>query len=835
MSQVLRVAWYRFRATFGYRWGGYLSVVLLIGLIGGLAMGAVAGARRTESSFPVYLASTNPSTVGFFSAIDDPGVGLTMGYNPRVIRAVAHLRFVEHSATLVVFDGNIDLNSITGVRYQLSAGETPPTIVGSIDGELSTLDRVSLVGGRLANPSRLDEAVMNAQAAKELGLHIGSVIHIPFYTDAQVNSSYDGKPHLVAKVTLVGEVVAARSVVESDIGALNSAVVILSPALTRVLAPECAYASETYLKLAGGDSRAGRTVSEIIKVFPDALYIGFERTSAVVPTAQQAIAPQAVALGVFGGIAGLAVLLIAGLLIGRILQSGAAETEPLRALGAGRAMTLGDELGGVLGALFIGSLLAVAVAAALSPLTPLGPVRPVYPDPGVAFDWTVLGLGFLALVAVLGLLAAILARREVSRVTSRRLSQTWEREPRWLRSVTAWGLPISAVAGLRFGLDPGRGRNAAPVRSAILGAVLAVVVVVTTVTFGASLDSLVSHPALYGWNWNYALLAGFAGQEDLPARQTAALFNKDRYVEAWSGVNFAKAKLDGQAVQALAERPGTPVAPPLLTGHGLDASNQVVLGATTLMQLHKRVGDTVTFSNGLNKPTKLVIVGTATMPSMTSGAGMGTGALVSTSDFPTSLLNIQQSSIPGPNAILVRIRAGSDPSAALRSLEQINNKINAMPDESGSAGGVVSVLRPAEIVNFRSMGTTPAILAVGFAAGAVVALGLTVSASVRRRRRDLALLKALGFTHRQLAASIACQATVASVVGIVVGLPLGVAIGRQLWTLFAHNLHAVPDPTVPVLSVFLVGLGALVFANVVAALPGRSAAHTPTGLVLRAE
>ena len=133
------------------------------------------------------------------------------------------------------------------------------------------------------------------------------------------------------------------------------------------------------------------------------------------------------------------------------------------------------------------------------------------------------------------------------------------------------------------------------------------------------------------------------------------------------------------------------------------------------------------------------------------------------------------------------------------------------------------------------MGTTPALLAAGLATGAIVALGLTLAASVRRRRRDLALLKALGFTQRQLAASIACQATVASVFGIVVGLPLGVAVGRQLWTLFAHNLNAVPDPTVPVLSVLLVGLGALVFANAVAALPGRSAARTPTGLVLRAE
>ena len=57
-SQVSRVAGYRFRATFARRWGGYLTVVLLVGLLGGLAMGAVAGARRTQSSYPAFLAST---------------------------------------------------------------------------------------------------------------------------------------------------------------------------------------------------------------------------------------------------------------------------------------------------------------------------------------------------------------------------------------------------------------------------------------------------------------------------------------------------------------------------------------------------------------------------------------------------------------------------------------------------------------------------------------------------------------------------------------------------------------------------------------------------------
>ena len=140
---------------------------------------------------------------------------------------------------------------------------------------------------------------------------------------------------------------------------------------------------------------------------------------------------------------------------------------------------------------------------------------------------------------------------------------------------------------------------------------------------------------------------------------------------------------------------------------------------------------------------------------------------------------------------------------------------------------VLGVQRPAQIVNYRTIGSTPIVLAIGLAVGAVVALGLTLAASVRRRRRDLALLKALGFTQGQLAAAVAWQATVAAVVGVVVGIPLGAVIGRQLWILFAHNLNAVPDPTVPALSVVLVALGAFVFANLVAALPGRGAAADP--------
>jgi ABC-type lipoprotein release transport system permease subunit len=148
---------------------------------------------------------------------------------------------------------------------------------------------------------------------------------------------------------------------------------------------------------------------------------------------------------------------------------------------------------------------------------------------------------------------------------------------------------------------------------------------------------------------------------------------------------------------------------------------------------------------------------------------------------------------------------------------------------------VSGVQRPAQIVDYRSVGSTPIFLASALALGAIVALALTLVASVRRRRRDLALLKALGFTPRQLARVVAWQATVTALAGAVVGVPLGILIGRQLWTLFARNINAVPDPTVPTVSVILVVLGSLIFANLVATIPGKIAARTSTALALRAE
>ena len=214
---------------------------------------------------------------------------------------------------------------------------------------------------------------------------------------------------------------------------------------------------------------------------------------------------------------------------------------------------------------------------------------------------------------------------------------------------------------------------------------------------------------------------------------------------------------------------------------------------------------------------------------------MGTGAVMATSLFSATDLNQQGSPVPGPMAVFISVRRGVSDANALRSLDHVAAVLDRSSDSDAPVGGVVGALRPAEIADSRSISATPALLAAVLAAGAIGALVLTLVASVRQRRRQFALLKALGFTQGQIATSVAWQSSVAAVIGVVLGVPLGIALGRWLWTLFADGISAVPHPTVPVLSVALVALAAIVFANLVALIPGRVAARTRTSLLLRSE
>lgn len=173
----MRVARYRFAATFGRRWGGYLTLALLIGLIGGIAMGSVAAARRTQSSYATFLAATNPSNLGL------------SGQGPNLTRELARLPGVQRVAAALY-----SLNAFPLTRT--GAPIIPPAFrfsqaipIGSIDGEYFDQDRVTVTAGQMARPDQADEFVATALAARLLGWHVGQVIPMGFYTNSQSATS----------------------------------------------------------------------------------------------------------------------------------------------------------------------------------------------------------------------------------------------------------------------------------------------------------------------------------------------------------------------------------------------------------------------------------------------------------------------------------------------------------------------------------------------------------------------------------------------------------------------------------------------------------------------
>src|SRR5262249_20797827 len=159
---------------------------------------------------------------------------------------------------------------------------------------------------------------------------------------------------------------------------------------------------------------------------------------------------------------------------------------------------------------------------------------------------------------------------------------------------------------LTFG--PGPGGNSRPARPSIAGTVVALVVLVGSLVFGASLSNLVSHPALYGWTWDREMLAG-SGYGNIPVPQARLMLGHDPDIAPCSGPYSDWGGTSGHSGPVIASTsPGA--APPILAGHALAGSAQIVLGPETLALVGGRVGGTVRVFNG--KTTLIMrVAGTA--------------------------------------------------------------------------------------------------------------------------------------------------------------------------------------------------------------------------------
>ncbi len=173
------------------------------------------------------------------------------------------------------------------------------------------------------------------------------------------------------------------------------------------------------------------------------------------------------------------------------------------------------------------------------------------------------------------------------------------------------------------------------------------------------------------------------------------------------------------------------------------------------------------------------------------------------------------------NVFLVTLQKPVSPTALTRLKQQF-------------PGTVLPATPPPEVRDLSGATSLPLALAFVLMLLACGTIAHTLLTSVRQRRRELAILKTLGFVTRQVRATVAWQATAIAGVGLVVGLPLGLIAGRYGWLLFAGHAAIVPAPVISPLTLLAFPV-VLTLANLIAAVPAWTAARTQPAIVLRAE
>ena len=790
------------RADLRARWRSLVALGLLVGAVGGLSAAALVGARRTHTSFDRLRDRTNaadaivfPSQVG----VVQPDWG-ALRERPEVAQLA---------------------------RWTLSFGR-----VAGVEGEgvlfvpadrhwLNDVDRPVVVEGRMFDPSAPYEVVVG-EAASERGpdlsgsplpsFPVGSIIdYKPFGAD---QDAWSGEPPNGPDLQLrvVGVV---RHVHEF---LFVPGMVMPSPAFLERHGSDIALAENAMVRLARGPAdipQLQRDVNELVAPgtpINDLQQIQ-RRVDTTLGVERAALLLLAAAIA-FGGL----VLVIQAL--GRSVQIPHDEVKVLRAMGFDRAaIALCTVVVHVLVAV-LGVVATLTIAVVASRWFPIGLASRIDPDRGMHADWVALGLATVVVLAtVLGYAAAAgwrLTGSKRSQVVLRRSGLATR-----LTSVAPLTVGLGATMALRRGAD----RSSELVRPVLVGAVVGVLGVVATMTMNRGLDDALANPARAGVAWDATVIP-------LPSDRTETGINPARLdsigalpqVAGVAVVSRLVSEINGAGVPAYSVQPGVgEVALTSTAGGAPSGDDEGAIGPRTADQLGVGIGDTVSVGS-LHRQVR--IVGHALFPADVHAA-FDEGLWLT----PNAFNSIEPPFAPDDpegafRLIAIRFRPGADPGAAQEEVAQAQN---------GSIADIVPVDVPPELANLRNVRAVPRLLATFLAVFAAAAVALVLGASVRRRRRDFATLRALGMTSGGTRAILNMQGTAIAVVGLVVGVPVGVALGRIAWRLVTDRVPLDFVGPLALAAMVVLAVGALVVVNLLAALPGRRAARLRPAEVLRAE
>jgi len=791
-------------------WRAWLAIAVLVSITGGAVLASAAAARRTQAALPQFVSAYGADVAAF--ALRHVPVSTVAG-----LPGVASARQVTlpNSAPATC-------RGCRGPARPLALQVHSPLPDGRAGWKL--------LSGRWPDPADPRQVLASFTLRDDLGVHPGTVFRVPFYAPAQLSAldRRGGPPAPRGPVVSFVVTGIGAALQEFPAGAAPVHDLVTTPAFARSVLPRVAAVYQYPIRLRGGPAGLGQ-FGAALQTRAGRHLAGYLNLAEQVAAVTAAIHPQVLGWWLLAALAALIALAVVGQALAR---QGAAESESsaaLAALGATRGQLAAVSLAGTAMLALAGAAGAVAVAVALSPLAPVGVARVAETSAGVAFDPAVLPAGAAVIIAatlLLGLWPA--GRAGVAARPGRRP------EPARPSAVAGWlaaaGAPPAVLIGVRQALQRRTAGTIAPVGTALLGTVLAVTALTATAVFGASLSHLLATPALYGQQFqiNFSNNAG-----PLDGRLLRELRQDPAVTRISSGVDVTTV-INGVPVEGLA---GGSVRGRLLfsavAGHLPTGPGEVALGAATMRQVGAGLGDTVRVTvpapGGHPRSATFRVVGVVSFPLISGSGGLGHGALYTMNALlavtcppgpgQASCQQAVQQSVSG--GVLAGVRAGPAGRAA------IAHYLTAYPNSASLP------VTPESLVNFGEAVSFPALLAAALAVfGAAMVVHLLV-VSVARRRRELSLLKVLGFARGQVAGTVAWQATTLAVAGLAVGLPLGLAAGQALWRVFAVSFGVVAVPVAPPGLLAVLSAAVLVAANLLAAGPAIAAARARPGPVLR--
>jgi hypothetical protein len=814
----------RLRAEMRGRWRALLSLALIAGVAAGASMAAAAGARRTQTAYPRFAASHDA-----YDAASGGGFGDDWAER---FEAIKKLPMVKDWDEAVILGSQLVVPARRGRPERIL--QLPEVfITGEPTGNAQyKTNRAKVLEGRLPDQTVIDEVAIPWLLAERHDIRVGDTLQ------AGIGFDDNGVPREHAQVRVVGIEVSPG---EFDaVGQLSLLNVYITPAMlnkyrTFIPARDEEIAADAYTLLVHL-RRGAKDEAAFRRVVQDTYDIDVPLVASTqVDAIQKTMRLYWAALWLVAALVAIAGLAIVGQTLARQIQIDSADYPSLRAMGMTRPDLFALAFGRATIVAILAAPLAVGIAFLLSPAMPIGAARIAEPHPGFMFDGVVLGIGFAATIMALLAVAVwpAIGNARVAAALGRAAED--EHASRVVGVVARTSSSASASTGLRMALERGRGRTAVPVWSTILAVATGVAAVVATLTVGRSLTNLIDTPDLAGLTYDAIVLNSVEEETEDP--EESARLNAESH-RAISAFPFVESAGDGTALNVVikgvdsflvAFKEGQQVGFAVIEGRAptsgmVGGVPEIALGPATLRRLKARIGDVVDFNyappeeSGSDEPLtqKARVVGIAAIPTLPWAAVPPGEGAVMTHEAVRAF---------GPDdggCCFVKFKKGTDLTAA-------RTKLNA--------SGFEAFLRidRADLVTLQRITGLPALLSAVFGLMGIAALAHVLVTGIRRRRRELAVLKTLGFVASQIRGAIAWQSSAIVAICLVVGIPAGVVLGRLAWRAVAVQFGVVPASLVPVASVAIAVPVVLVLANLIALIPGRSAARTQAATVLRTE